>query len=83
MSGPRIAGEGRKADAVAHLAVARSQNTENGIPGKLPMIRGSCVSSCPFTFRGLANDYGNIRKSLKMCKFMVNYILIKIRGDIL
>lgn len=27
------AGEGRKADAVAHLAVARSQKTENGISG--------------------------------------------------
>lgn len=27
------AGEGRKADAVAHLALARSQNTENGILG--------------------------------------------------
>ena len=27
------AGEGRKADAVAHLAVARSQNTETGILG--------------------------------------------------
>lgn len=28
-----IAGEDRKADAVAHLALARSQNTETGILG--------------------------------------------------
>ena len=83
MSGPRIAGEGRKADAVAHLAVARSQNTENGIPGKLPMMRGSCVSSCPFTFRESAEGNGAARISLKLCKIMVNYILTRICGDIL
>ena len=33
MSGLRIAVEDRKADAVAHLALARSQNTGNGILG--------------------------------------------------
>ena len=33
MPGPHYAGEGRKADAVAHLALARSQNTETGILG--------------------------------------------------
>lgn len=33
------AGEDRKADAVAHLASARSQKTENGISGGLQMIK--------------------------------------------
>ena len=31
--------EGRKADADTHLAVARSQNTGNGIPGTIQMMR--------------------------------------------
>ena len=33
MSSLRYAVEDRKADAVTHLAIARSQNTENGILG--------------------------------------------------
>ena len=35
------AAEGRKADAVTHLAIARSQNTGNGILGILQMIKGN------------------------------------------
>ena len=35
MSCLRYAVEDRKADAVTHLANARSQNTENGISGKI------------------------------------------------
>ena len=35
MSGHHIAVEDKKADAVTHLAIARSQNTENGISGDL------------------------------------------------
>ena len=34
MSGLRYVVEDRKADAVTHLAFARSQNTENGISGE-------------------------------------------------
>lgn len=33
MSGLQYVVEDRKADAVTHLAIARSQNTENGISG--------------------------------------------------
>ena len=33
MSGLQYVVEDRKADAVTHLAIARSQNTENGILG--------------------------------------------------
>ena len=39
MSGLRFVVEDRKADAVAHLAVARSQNTGNGILGEILMIK--------------------------------------------
>ena len=42
--------EDRKADAVTHLAVARSQNTGNGILGILQKMKGSCVSGCRFSF---------------------------------
>ena len=39
--------EDRKADAVTHLAIARSQNTENGILGvKDTNDKGSCESNC-------------------------------------
>ena len=48
MSGHHYAVEGRKADAVAHLAVARSQNTGNGILGILLKKKGSCESDCLF-----------------------------------
>ena len=48
MSGRHYAAEGRKADAVAHLAMARSQNTGNGILGILLKKKGSCESDCLF-----------------------------------
>ena len=42
--------EDRKADAVTHLAIARSQNTENGILGvkNNTKDKGSCESNCSF-----------------------------------
>ena len=48
MSGHHCAVEDRKADAVAHLAVARSQNTGNGILGILLKRKGSCFKQLPF-----------------------------------
>ena len=42
------AGEGRKADAVAHLASARSQNTGTGILG-IPKRKGSCTAVASFS----------------------------------
>ena len=40
MSGHHLVVEDRKADAVTHLAIARSQNTENGILGDKKHERG-------------------------------------------
>lgn len=40
--------EGRKADAVAHLASARSQNTGTGILG-IPKRKGSCTAVASFS----------------------------------
>ena len=42
--------EDKKADAVTHLAIARSQNTENGILGvkRITNDKGSCESNCSF-----------------------------------
>ena len=49
MSGLQYVVEDRKADAVTHLAFARSQNTGNGILGqKNTNDEGSCESSCLF-----------------------------------
>lgn len=44
MSGHHFAVEGRDLDAVTHLAVARSQNTENGISGDFTKDKSSCIS---------------------------------------
>ena len=49
MPGPHYAGEGRKADAVAHLALARSQNTETGILGNTK-DKGSRSDAAAFLF---------------------------------
>lgn len=43
MSGRQQAAEGRESDAVAHLALARSQNTGNGILGDFTKDKSSCV----------------------------------------
>ena len=47
--------EGRKADADTHLAVARSQNTGNGIPGTIPKMRQS-LARLPFYVTGALPD---------------------------
>lgn len=58
MSGLRVfAVEDRKADAVTHLADARSQNTENGILGTTK-DESSYESSCLF--------FEQYRKGVKM-----------------
>jgi len=50
MSGHHQAVEDRKADAVTHLAIARSQNTENGILGvrDIPMIKAVAKAAAYF-----------------------------------
>ncbi len=55
------AAEGRKADAVTHLATARSQNTGNGILGHTKE-KGSCLCSCLLHFQSLKDgiQYGII-----------------------
>ena len=55
MSGHHCVVEDKKADAVTHLAIARSQNTENGILGGKSNTndKGSCESNCLICFYDL------------------------------
>ena len=50
MSGLRFVVEDRKTDAVTHLAVARSQNTENGILGEYTQMRKAVAKATAHFF---------------------------------
>ena len=60
MSGHHQAVEDRKADAVTHLAIARSQNTENGILGVkvIQMIKAVARATAHFLITSSAMRTG-------------------------
>lgn len=58
MSGLRFVVEDRKTDAVTHLAVARSQNTENGILGEYTQMRKAVAKAAAHFLSKKKKDCG-------------------------
>ena len=77
MSGLHYAVEDRKADAVAHLAFARSQKTRNGISGDLRKRKDSCFATVLFLVctqlvrnQGLLSECKKRLKSYHRCDIL-------------